>query len=91
MIVTDYKVIRTDASHLENCLNNYYQDFPHYHLYQILPNHGYHETSFMVVLEHDDAKGVKNYRHFTPEEVHKMTPKEVKANYDDIVQSMKEW
>lgn len=30
-------------------------------------------------------------KYFSPAEVHKMTPREVKANYDDIINSMKEW
>lgn len=30
-------------------------------------------------------------KHFTPSEVRKMTPKEVRENYDLIIQSMQRW
>ena len=40
----------------------------------------------MVVLVNGESK-----RHFSPEEVRKMTPREVRENYQVIMDSMKEW
>ena len=33
----------------------------------------------------------ENERYFSPSEVKKMTPAQVRSNYDDIVASMKHW
>lgn len=57
MFSDEYKVIRTDFDHLERFLNNYYQEFPHYHLYQILPEHCYDGAFAIVILEYGDEKG----------------------------------
>jgi hypothetical protein len=57
MFVTEYKVIRVDFDSLENFLNNYYREFPQYHLYQILPEHCYDGAFAIVVLELDTEKG----------------------------------
>ena len=40
-----------------------------------------------VTVTKEENKG----KYFTPSEVKKMTPREVKENYDDIVESMKGW
>ena len=39
----------------------------------------------------NSATTIETHKYFSPEEVRKMTPKEVKANYDDIIQSMEGW
>lgn len=44
-----------------------------------------HLPSALTNEEKDSAK------YFTPSEVRKMTPKEVRENYDLIIQSMKRW
>lgn len=52
-----YKVFRTDYLNLEWHLNKWYQEFPNYHLYQIiyLPCD---RNALMVVFEQDDLKAV---------------------------------
>lgn len=52
-----YKVFRTDFLNLEYNLNKWYQDFPNYHLYQILSETYYNSTLVVVIFEHDDLKG----------------------------------
>lgn len=54
MIETDFKVIRTDFDQLEKFLNNFYVEFPHYSLYQILPEHCYDGAFAIVILKLDD-------------------------------------
>lgn len=36
-----------------------------------------------------ESRGAENY--FSPDEVRKMTPSQVKSHYDDIVESMRHW
>lgn len=57
MFTAKFKVIRTDFDQLEKFLNNYYTEFPNYHLYQILPEHCYDGAFAIVILEYDDEKG----------------------------------
>ncbi len=45
----EFKVIRMDFDNLENFLNNYYLEFPHYDIYEIIPEH-YYAVSFAVVI-----------------------------------------
>lgn len=66
-------------------------------------HHKCHDTKDCVV--EDEAKAIignnlpsaltneekVSEKYFTPSEVRKMTPKEVKENYDLIIQSMKYW
>ena len=39
----------------------------------------------------NSATTIETHKYFSPEEVHKMTPKEVRENYDLIMESMKRW
>ena len=51
-----FKVIRTDFDHLENWLNNLYELYPNYHIYQILPEHSYDGALAVVILELDEEE-----------------------------------
>lgn len=53
----NYKVKKMDFNDIEYFLNNYHKEFPHYHLYQIIPKHCYDGALAVVILEHDDMKG----------------------------------
>lgn len=47
----EWKVIRTDFDNLEKLLNS--GDYPHYHIYQILPEHSYDGDFAIVILKKD--------------------------------------
>lgn len=51
---TEYKVIRMGFEHLETFLNNVYAEFPHYYIYQILPEHCYDGAFAVVILRLED-------------------------------------
>ena len=51
-----YKVFRTDYLNLEWHLNEWYQEFPNYHLYQIIPVPHYNNTLLLVIFEQNDFK-----------------------------------
>lgn len=53
--------------------------------YELIPK----RNKLSSTLKNDNK--VSEDKYFTPEEVRKMTPKEVKENYDLIIQSMKRW
>lgn len=47
----EFKVIRTDFDNLEKFLNNYYLEFPHYDIYEILTEHCYDRAFAVVILK----------------------------------------
>ena len=47
----DYRVVKMDFNDLERFLNNYYKEFPNYHIHQILPEHCYDGAFAVVILE----------------------------------------
>lgn len=57
MIKTNYKVRMVGFDSLEYFLNNYYKEFPNYHIYQIIPKHCYNGALAVVILEHNSMKG----------------------------------
>jgi hypothetical protein len=48
---TEFKVIRMGFDHLEKFLNNCYLEFPHYDIYEILPEHSYDGAFAVVILK----------------------------------------
>ena len=53
MGIKQYRVVKSDFDNLEELLNNLDELFPHYHIYQILPEHSYDGALAVVVLELD--------------------------------------
>ena len=53
MGIKQYRVVKTDFNDFENLLNNLNELYPHYHIYQILPEHCYDGALAVVILELD--------------------------------------
>ena len=47
----EFKVIRMDFDNLENILTIYYLKFPHYDIYEIIPEHSYDGAVAVVILK----------------------------------------
>lgn len=62
MFITEYKVIKTDFTNLEDVLNSLYINYPRYYLYQILSEHSYDGALAIIILklnvedDYDDFK-----------------------------------